>query len=407
MKRKTHPNQSHPFRLHRFSLSHVAALPTLASNRLIAFAATSLLGMFLPIFWYEFFGMSITYVLFWYLADFIFKLPFFILAAKAFTKIGLRKSMIVGQLGLMVFYVTIYMLDVGTNINSLALIIIGLLGLAVVSTMYWSPFMIDFADFTTKGKRGRQVSIFNSAQKVIGVIGPLVAAFIIIRSGYDITFLIGLFLVAASIVPILFLPRHNVTYEFGYLESWKELFSKEYRSMTTAMAAYGAESVVGVVIWPIFLFTVFKGDYLEIGGFAAIIVIISIMLELFIGKETDRFSAKKMMKIGSGVYALGWVFKGLVQTIVGVFAASTFHSLGAIMLRTPMETLVYEQAADSGHYIDEYTVLREMALCLGRIVMMVFLIIITLYFSISASFFLAAIVSLGINKLVDYQGKQM
>ncbi len=314
--------------------------------------------------------------------------------------------MIIGQLGLMVFYVTIYLLDIGSGFSDISLIVIGLLGLVVVSTMYWSPFHIDFASFGTKGKRGRQVSLFYSVQRVLGVIGPIIAAYIILRQGYHITFLIGLFLVATSIIPILFLPKHKVEYEFGYFESWKEMFSKDYRAMTASMMAYGAESIVGVAVWPIFLFTVFKGDYLNIGGFAAVIVVISLLLERFIGKETDKVSARRMMKIGSSVYALGWVFKGLVQTVVGVFAASTFHSLGSIMLRTPMDALMYEQAADSGHYVDEYTVLREMALCLGRILMIAFLILITLYFSIGTAFFVAAVVTLGINRLADYHAKQ-
>ena len=406
MNRKTHPKQSHPFRLHRFSLSHVAALPTLASNRLIAFAATSLLGMFLPIFWYEFFGMSITYVLFWYLLNFLVKVPFFIIGAKIFSKIGLTTSMILGNIGLMGFYLTIYYLDIGTNIPIYVLIGLGIIGLTIYSNLYWSPFNIDFAAFTTKGKRGRQISLFYSAERALGIVGPLISAYVIIRHGYNITFLIGLFLVAASIIPIIFLPQHKVSYEFGYWQSWRELFSKDYRSMTTSMMAYGAESVVGAVIWPIFLFTVFEGNYLETGGFAALIIIISLMFELFIGKETDKHSAKKMVRLGSSVYALGWVFKGLVQTVVGVFAASTFHSLGAIMLRTPMDALMYEQAADSGHYIDEYTILREMALTIGRIIMIALLIVITLYFSISAAFFVAAVVTLGINSLSNYHAKQ-
>jgi len=42
------------------------------------------------------------------------------------------------------------------------------------------------------------------------------------------------------------------------------------------MMAYGAENIVGVVIWPIFLFAIFDGQYLEIGTFAAIIVIIGL-----------------------------------------------------------------------------------------------------------------------------------
>lgn len=153
------------------------------------------------------------------------------------------------------------------------------------------------------------------------------------------------------------------------------------------------------------MYAIFNGQYLEIGAFAAIIVVIGLVLELAVGRETDKLSPAKLLKYGTGIYALGWVWKGLVETVVGVFAASTFHNVGAILLRTPMDTLMYEQAADSGHYIDEYTVLREIALNIGRVLMLLFLILITSQFSLGASFFVAAVVSLGINWLVGYHAK--
>jgi hypothetical protein len=64
-----------------------------------------------------------------------------------------------------------------------------------------------------------------------------------------------------------------------------------------------------------------------------------------------------------------------------------------------MDAMTYEQAADAGHYIDEYTVLREMSLNIGRILIILFLLALSLQFSITISFFVAALISLGINRL--------
>ena len=75
-------------------------------------------------------------------------------------------------------------------------------------------------------------------------------------------------------------------------------------------------------------------------------------------------------------------------------------------MRTPVDTFTYNQAADSGHCIDEYTVLREMAISIGQIVMLFLLIGLTTVFSISVCFIVAAIASFGINILVDYHAKQ-
>ncbi|MCR4314601.1 MAG: hypothetical protein NUV84_05150 [Candidatus Uhrbacteria bacterium] len=399
----SHPNQTFPLRGHRHSLAHMGALPALASNRLLSFAASSIVGVFLPIFLYEFFDLSVTAVLLWYAINFAVKFPFQVWAAQIFSRTGLIASMVFGTLGIMLFYWAFYLLDTGSQLGPFTLMTVGIVGLTIVSCFYWSPFNIDYAQFAPKTSRGTYLARLYAVQQLITVVAPIVAAWVIVSYGYHINFFLGLVLAGASIVPLLFLPAFKVKYEFGFWESFCRLFSRKFRPMSFSMMAFGAENIVGVVVWPIFLYAIFNGQYLEIGAFAAIIVVVGLALELLMGRETDRFSPSKLLKYGTGIYALGWVWKGLVETVVGVFAASTFHSLGAIMLRTPMDTLMYEQAADSGHYIDEYTVLREIALGIGRVVMLLFLVAVTSVFSISASFFVAAVVSLGINSLVDYK----
>lgn len=394
--RDNRPSFSHT---HRFSFGHARALPTLALNRLLAFAASSIIGLFLPIFLFEFFNLSIQAVLFFYLVDQLIKLPFFVPGAKVFSKIGLRKSMMIGVVGLSVFYLAFFLLGQHVSTSPFVLMGIGLVGLMLTSTLYWSPFHIDFAEFLTKEKRGRQVSALYVVQHIVGVIGPIISGLLIIRYGYSATFILGFLLVLCSIIPLFFLPTQSVQYEFGYWQSFRELFSKQFRPMSVSMIAFGAENTVGIVVWPIFLYILFQGDYLNIGFFSAVIIVTTLLFQIFVGKETDKISAKRMLRFGTGLYALGWIWKGLVQTVTGVFAASTFHSFGSIILQTPMDALTYEQAADAGHYIDEYTVLREMSLCIGRILILLLLLILSFYVSISVSFFVAAAISLVINRL--------
>ncbi len=390
----------HPsFHRHRHSLAHVRGLPALACNRLIGFVASSMVGFFLPIFLYEFFHASLSLVIAWYALELVVKFPFFVWAAKIYSHTGLLVSMIVGTLGTMLFYWAFFLLDAGSSFHPYVLMGTGIFGLAVVSAFYWSPFHIDLAQMTVQHRRGRQIAVFYAIERVLGVLAPVLAGFVIVAYGYKINFLLALIITAASIIPLFFLPHFHVTYEFGFVETFRKLFSRRFRGMALSMMAFGAENVVGLVIWPIFLFMIFKGDHFEVGAFASVIVIVGLVFELFIGRQSDRTSPKRLLRLGTGVYALGWIWKGIVQTVVGVFAASAFHSLGSIMLRTPMDTMMYAQAADSGHYIDEYTVLREIALNIGRLGMLVLVFFFTQSFSLASAFFLAALVSLGVNFL--------
>ncbi len=396
---------TYPLTAHRHSVALLGAFSTLASNRLLGFIGSSMVGVFLPIFLYEFFGLSLTVVLLWFAIDFAVKLPFYVPAARWFSQIGLVRAMMVGTIGMVIFYWMFYLLDLHASINPFLLMAIAMFGLSLNSTLYWSPYHIDFAKFSDEKRRGTQVGTFYAFQRLLSVAAPVVAAILIDHFGYHASFLVGLLLSVASVVPLIFLPPYQVQYEFGYRESFRKLFSKRFRAMTLSMMALGAENIVGAVVWPIFLFAMFDGNYLEVGAVTAGIVVITLLLEFVVGKETDKLSAKRLLKWGTWLYALGWVWKGFVNTLTGVFAASTFHSFGSIMMRTPLDTLSYQQAADSGHYIDEYTVLREMALGFGRVAILLLLIPITAYFSITASFLVAAIVSLGVNWLVEYHAK--
>lgn len=387
---------------HRRSFAHLGAFPTLATNRLLGFIGSSIVGVFLPIFLYEFFDLSLTFVLVWFAIDFAVKLPFFVPAAKWFSRHGLTRAMAIGTFGLVIFYWMLYLLDRGSFVNPYILMAVAMVGVSLNSALYWSPYHIDFAEFADKKHRGTQLGVFYGIQRLLSVATPIASAALIVRFGYQATFAVGLILTLASLVPLMFLPKYEVCYEFGYLESFRKLFSKSYRAMTISMMALGAENIVGAVVWPIFLFTVFEGDYLEVGAVTSALIVIALILEYAVGKETDKWSARRVLKWGAWMNALGWLSKAFVQTLSGVFAASTFHSFGTIMMRTPLDTLTYEQAADSGHYIDEYTVLREMALGLGRVSVLLLLIPITTTFSIAASFFVAAVISLGVNWLVGY-----
>lgn len=328
-----------------------------------------------------------------------------VIGAKIFSRTGLTVSMVIGTLGVVLFHTSYFF--VGESTSWLFLMLLGMVGLLLNSIFYWSPFHIDMANLTTQKKRGSQLGIFYAVERLISVVAPLLAGFIIATFGYRINFFLGSAITVCSLIPLFFLPRFHVQYEFGYVQSFRELFSKRFRAMTFSMMAYGAENMVGVVIWPIFLFTMFDGNYVTVGLFTTVLVVIGLFLELVVGKQTDHLSTARLLKIGTGINALGWIWKGLVDTVAGVFAAATFHSFGTIFLRTPMDTLMYEQAADAGHYIDEYTVLREMALTIGRVGMLGLLLVFTSTFTLSAAFFLAAAVSFAINSLTHYRSSHV
>ena len=101
-----------------------------------------------------------------------------------------------------------------------------------------------------------------------------------------------------------------------------------------------------------------------------------------------------MLTIGSILYTTGWIIKIFVETAFQIFLVDAYHNLGKTVNRVSFDTNTYTQSADNGHYVDEFTVLKEMSLNIGKILMLVFVIIIVSFTTIKVTFIAAAVATL-------------
>jgi len=373
------------------------ALTALYSNRIIQQVAGGLIGIFVPILLYKMLDFSLYKVAVYYFINLL--IWFFIvpLGAKTMSRIGMKKSLILSVcFGWAWFY---FMRSFEVNG---ALIF---LGLAIVAVnidrfFYWVPFHTDFASFTDKKTRGKQMAFLISIASLVSIFMPFVAGEIIFVYGYGVLFLIGLIIYIMSVVPLFLIPDTREKFDFTYLQSYREVFSRQHRRMLLSYGADGMQEIVGTVIWPIFIWLLLNQNYQAVGLISSLIILGSIVLQLLLGDISDRFDKRRVMRFGTILNSIGWIAKMFVGTGFQIFIASTYHSFANIIMRTPFDALMYERAADSGHYVDEYTVVRELALTLGRLVMLG-LVVLTFFLtgSLIASFFLAAMAALVINVL--------
>ena len=165
-----------------------------------------------------------------------------------------------------------------------------------------------------------------------------------------------------------------------------------------AHLADGAEQSIGLVIWPIFIFELLRGNYLQMGMLTAFITGATVILQLVVGKYTDnKLIREKFLKYGSFFYATGWILKIFVLTAFHIFIADAYHRFMKIFMRLPFDAFTYESTSDNGHFVDELTVLNEMSLHLGKALMLVAVIGLSFYFNINMTFILAAVASVLLN----------
>ena len=278
--------------------------------------------------------------------------------------------------------------------TALALII-----LTFARSFFWVPYHTDLAIFTDKSDRGKSIGVLWATSTFLGVIMPVISGFLIGSFGYKFVFILAIIIYLCAFIPLLTLPKTQETYSWKYWETFKHFFSRKNRKLVLANMANGAENEVGIVIWPIFVWQLLEGNYLAVGAISSLIVFGTIVIQLSVGKYTDKLDKRKMIHWGSFFYAVGWLAKVFVLSAMQIFVVGTYHSFAQIFKDTPFDTLNYELLADQGHYVDEFTVLKEIAVQLGKILMLVFAILILSGLGINWIFALAALASLFINLL--------
>lgn len=381
--------------IHYFNSNLTQGFTALFSGRIIQFIANSLLGLFMPIFFLTKFDLNVSYVFLYYLVGHFLYAFFLPWGAQVINIIGLRRSLRASVFLVASYFTSLFLIDD----HLMLFVFLSLTILTLYRICFWYPFDVDFAKFTNKEDRGKNVSLIWASHSFLSIIMPVISGWLLVKYGFNVVILIVIAVYLSSYIPFLTLPRTHERFSWNYRETLKHFFSKKNRKLVIAHMANGAESGVAMVIWPIFIWQILEGNYFNVGAVSSLIILAAVILQLGVGKYADIFSKRKMMHWGSVFYALGWVIKIYVLTAFHIFIAGAYHSFAKIFKDTPFDSLNYEIMADHGHYVDEYTVLKEMAVNYGRTFILAFAILVAFNFGINWTFALAAITSLFINLL--------
>ncbi len=378
------------------------ALFSIYSGRIFLRSATGLLSLFVPIFLYELFDFNFQYVIIFFLVSHLIYSLSVAFGCRYLNKIGLRRSLQISIVWLVLYYLIFYLinfLQISEKENIFLFLIAALLFVTLYRIMYWLPLHTDLAKFTNKRNRAKQLSLFESLGTIALAVMPIIAGWILLKYNYDVLFFVSILVILCSFIPFSKLPKTRERFCWSYTQTWKEFFSKKRRKVVLAFLGDGAESAIGDVVWPIFIWELLQGNYFEVGALSSLVVAVTVFLQLIFGKYADKWDKSKMIRTGSLMYALGWIAKIFIVTGFQIFIVSTYHNFSKIFARTPFDALNYEKAADEGHYVDEYTVLHEVSINMGISMMFAFVLILSFFFSVEWSFILAALASLTMNFL--------
>lgn len=369
-------------------------LVSLWSGRLLLDFGLNIFGLFLPIVFYKQFN-SFPALIIWYISHslgYFFTLP---LSGRFMHKIGLRNGLLLG----VIFRIPYFYAWYNFADSPVFWAVITSISLIIIRTFFWIPFQVDSAQFSNKRHRGKQFSVIFSLGALLSIIAPIIGGFLMDSWGFGVLSIVSLIVSVSSIIPFWFLPENTEQITWSYWETIKYFFHPFNRRMVIAYMSDGAVGVVNGVFWPLFIFIVMNEKYSAVGLITGGIILAGVVVRLFLGNLLDKFKKVKLVKIGTILNSSAWLIKIIATSAMKVFLVSIYHTMALIILRTSLDTLVYEKAADRGHYIDEYTLIKEMAIHFGKIIILLLITGLLIFFPMQITFILAAVVALFITLL--------
>lgn len=371
-------------------------------NRILIQVGAGMLTIFTAVFFYEQFNNSFRAVALLFAFAFGSFAVFTPLSAMFIERLGLKRMLIISIFFLPLTILSLVWWDTNPTLSLCAYLLFGL----IYRLLYWTPYHIDMAKFTKAEDRGKQLSLLSNISEVVLSTTPFIAGLIIAAYGFNTIFILVSLFMGLSIIPLFFIDNTCERYKFGYFETYQKLFSKKNRSLMLAYAGDGIQSGVRIIIWPIFIFVLLEGNYAAIGFVTMVTILLLIVLRFVIGGLADTWNRKRLLVLGVFLSTTGWIAKAFVDTGLQIFVADTYHRMGRAVNRLSADILMYDQAVDNGHYIDEYTVLRELAVNLGRTGMLLVAVWVSTVFGLPATFILAALATLlmmSLHKAVQLQ----
>jgi hypothetical protein len=181
-------------------------------------------------------------------------------------------------------------------------------------------------------------------------------------------------------------------FSWGYGETFAELFEPKYNNIIEPAFVEGLQATALLLLWPLSVFILVGLSYKLMG----LVLTATLLLTLLLRSRGQRALERKDL-LHATMRATAWLLRLVATSPVAVVAVAAY----AAPTDTSVDLHTLEQAADNGTYLDEFTVLKEIAQALGRISMCIVAAVCISVFSLPVGLAIAFVVA-GAASLVAF-----
>jgi YQGE family putative transporter len=342
--------------------------------------AITLAGVFIPIYLYTI-GYSLSEVLIAVAIMYFGKVIFAYPTLKVSEKIGVKHTIALNIPFLLLFLWLLYKLP--NQPHYFGYLISTLLPLS--NLLFWVPLNSIFARNSHKKKAGSETSYLFLTSRLSAVLAPLVGGFILTELSFDYLFAIVGGILSLSLIPLLMSEDYSCKKKDKGLD-----VVREHLKYYVAYAVQGVMAATTFVVIP-FLSLFLLKSYMSVGSVSTLLLVGSFFVIFVVGKLTDKFEGKHLMRIGGAVLSASLLILAYTHSQWVVYIASFLVGIGIVMIYIPLFAIT---TIISRYYNEtEFMVLREVFISLGATLFILLLVFIPSSLEIEVGLLVAALSS--------------
>ncbi len=369
---------------HYFQSQVKAEIGEVYAYSAIGYFARSMMLLFEPIFMYAVLGLSVTKILWFFAAVYGIYIVIMPFGAKLASMWGYRHVMVMS-----VPFLVAYWFSVMFSQSLPLLLLIAPVLYAVQKTLLWPAYNALMARYSDSKQMGREFGVVYAIFDVMHILGPFVGGVLAQKFGLQITFIVSIIVYATSAVPLLLSKEIFTPKLYNYKDTWE--FFKTYPKHFLGYLGFGEQAGI-FVAWPIFIYLVVK-NYESTGLLATIASFIAAFLAIIIGKVSDKYTKRVLIKVGAFFTALVWAARFLAKGFLGTLFIDGLSKASRETAIIPSWSLGLIRAKSS--HILSYVVFFEQSIAIGTfITLMLSILLFSLTGSFMVLFVLAGLISL-------------
>jgi len=320
--------------------------------------AGSFIGIFIPIYLLTK-ELKVENVFTFYLVYSVAVCVLFFATYRLVRWIGLRKAALLGYIFLFLYFFLLYNMER----YGVPIYILGLVS-AVQISLYWFPLHMWLATTSRAEALGGDLSKFFASSKIIGLLAPLIGAFIVFHFGYKALFVFSSLVYLVSTIPLYYLPElpFNEAFSIGKFVA----LVKEYPHYAIAEIFENIREDAEGIIWPVFIYLSFK-NILAIGWLGTLESVGGILFIYLVGKYTDTIEKRTLLGTGAIIMTIMWVLMYFAHAPLYAYAITLVVSFFGALIMIPINAIVYGVAKREG--AANFILFREVFVTIGRVIL--------------------------------------